>query len=334
MSAKGEATETAVKEKSSVKKVLGIIVNVFLWIFVVFCALITILTFTQTAGSHNVPAVGNKMIVAVKTDSMKPQDGDNYEVAGFDKGDIIIVRQIDEAEALTLKVGDVISYDYKDLDGDGNIDMNTHRIVQVLQDETGKIIGYTTKGDNVPMVDNDPVLPRSVVGRYEGKKIPWVGNVLLFLQTRLGFGLVIVLPLVIFFVVELILFIRKFIQMKNAGKKQITEADEELIRQRAIEEYIRKQQEQAGGQAEAVKEEVKAVTEEAEAVKKEVEADLSEAKEAVSETVSEAEKQAEEAVSEVKEKVDETVEKVAETAEQVTETAEKVKDAVTPDKAE
>ena len=64
-----------------------------------------------------------------------------------------------------------------------------------------------------------------------------------FLQSSLGFGLCILLPLALFFVYELVIFIRTVLSLKNEGKKVISAEDEEMIKQRAIEEYLRRQQE-------------------------------------------------------------------------------------------
>ncbi|MBS1455990.1 MAG: signal peptidase I, partial [Clostridia bacterium] len=74
------------------------------------------------------------------------------------------------------------------------------------------------------------------------KKIGGIGAVLTGLRKPVVFGLCIVLPLAAFFVYELIIFIKTVVSVKNDGKKMISQADEELIKQRAIEEYIKKQQ--------------------------------------------------------------------------------------------
>ena len=70
-----------------------------------------------------------------------------------------------------------------------------------------------------------------------------------FLGSQLGFGLCILLPLVAFFVYQLVIFIKTVVQVKNADKRVITAEDEELIRQRAIEEYLRQQAAAQNGQA-------------------------------------------------------------------------------------
>lgn len=256
MSKETEVKDTAQQpdkpKKSGAKKALSIIGNIILWLFVAFCVLITVLAFAQSSSSYNVPSLGGKMILNVQTDSMAPT---------FYGGDIIISTKLDETEAAALQVDDVITYSVGDLNGDNYKDLNTHRIVEVVKDESGAVIGYHTKGDNkdtnfgMDDFNNDGEIdlinPGAVVGKWEGTTIPKVGKFLSFLQTSTGFLVVIVIPLVLFFLFELIVFIRKFLAIKNEGKKTISTADEELIRQRAIEEYIRKQQEAATQQAAA-----------------------------------------------------------------------------------
>ncbi len=276
------------KQKSGARKVLGIIGNIFLWIFVAFCALITVLAFAQTSSSYNVPSIGATTILNVQTDSMFPT---------FKAGDIIIGEKVDDTEAMQLNDGDVITFAVEDLNGDGYRDLNTHRIIETVRDEGGSVTHYVTHGDNNPFGANEEVLPGAVVCRWNGTKIPGVGKFLSFLQTPTGFLVVIVIPLVIFFLFELVIFIRKFLAIKNEGKKQITQADEELIRQRAIEEYIRNQQANAAAQAEAaVKDaaaEAKKAADDAAASAQEAEKAADDAAAEVKETVTEAEEAAE-----------------------------------------
>ena len=139
-----------------------------------------------------------------------------------------------------------LDYDAGDLDGDNRRDLNSHRIIEIVQEDG--VTKYLTKGDGNQFADATPVEADNIICRWdEGKspRIKGLGKVLNFLQQPTGFLVAIVLPLVLFFLFELIMFIRKFVQLKNADKRQITAEDEELIRQKAIEEYIRSQQGEA-----------------------------------------------------------------------------------------
>lgn len=218
-------------EKGKARKVLSVIGNILIWIFIVFAIVVTILAFAAQSSSDGVPAIAGKVILTVQTDSMSPV---------FDAGDIIIGQKLTEEEKSNLKVDDIITFKAGDINGDGAVgDMNSHRIVEVGT-ENGTVF-YRTKGDNPNTnvtIDQDKVFPTDIVSKYIDVRIPKLGSFLNFLQQPTGFLLVVVLPLVLFFIYELIVFIRKFIEVKNSGKKQISAADEEEIKQKAIAEYL------------------------------------------------------------------------------------------------
>lgn len=218
--------------KSAVKKVFTVIGNVIIWLFVIFAAVVTVLTFAATSSETNVPTIAGRAILTVQTDSMSPT---------FDPGDIIIGKKLTVDEAKALKVDDVITYE-ADLDGDKKFELNSHRIVKINAKDNGGIT-YTTRGDNNPGNDQFEVTPDNVICKYTGTRIKGVGKVLGFLQTSKGFLICIVLPLVLFFIFELIKFVKKFTELKG-GKAAITAEDEERIRQAAIEEYLKSQQAQ------------------------------------------------------------------------------------------
>ena len=221
-------------EKGKARKALSVIGNILIWIFIVFAVVVTILAFAAQSSSDGVPAIAGKVILTVQTDSMSPV---------FDAGDIIIGQKLTEEEKNNLKVDDIITFKAGDINGDGvEGDMNSHRIVEV-GNENG-LVYYRTKGDNPDtniIVDQEKVYPGDIVSKYTDIRLPKLGSFLNFLQQPTGFLLVVVLPLVLFFIYELIVFIKKFIEVKNGGKKQITAADEEEIKQKAIAEYLAQQ---------------------------------------------------------------------------------------------
>lgn len=221
-------------EKSTAKKVLSVIVNILIWLFVIFSAAVTVFTFAAQSSEDGVPSIGGKAILTVNSDSMK---------GVFNKGDIIICEKLLPEEKTALKENDIITYDAGDIDGDNIRDFNTHRIVGIMK--TNGRVYYVTKGDNTLGNDKDPVAPENVIAKYTGTRYAGIGKVLAFLQTSKGFLYIIVLPLVLLFIYELIKFIRKFFETKNAGKAELTAEEEERIRKQAIEEYLRSQ----GGEA-------------------------------------------------------------------------------------
>ena len=235
------------KGHSTGKKVFSIIGNVIIWLFVIFAAVVTILTIAARSSGDGAPSIGQNVILSVKTDSMEPT---------IMQGDVIIGKKISSDEKKTLQVDDIITFDAGDLNNDGVRDLNTHRIVAVEQGENGKII-YQTKGDHNPTPDTLKVDSESVICKYSGQRIAYLGSALLFLQQPTGFLLIIVLPLIALFIYELIRFIRKFFELKG-GNSTVTAEEEERIRQQAIEDYLRSQ---GGNVAEKSEEAVSEVTE-------------------------------------------------------------------------
>lgn len=251
------------EKKCNAKKTVNLVVNIILWIFVAFCVFVTVVAVSANANAKNVPTVGGKCYLYVQSDSMnaeKPAGVPENKPEGFSKGAMIIGRYIatDDAAIDALEVGDIVTYEW-DITGDGVIsagEYNTHRITDIKRNDKGNVVSVETMGDNEEYSHgfSETVKRESLIAVYTGTKVAGVGSVMTFLGSRLGFGLCILLPLVAFFVYQLVVFIRTLLSVKNSGKKLISEADEELIRQKAIEEYLKKQQEAAkseGGNAPA-----------------------------------------------------------------------------------
>lgn len=229
-------------QKSKTKKVIGIVVNVILWLFVIFAVFVTIIAVSAGANKKGVPTVGGKCCLSVESESMnasKPDWVASDKPSGFKKGDLIIGEYIaDNASAVNnLEVGDVITFETS---VNGVVIRNSHRIIEVhyLADET--TVDYVvTQGDNNAARDGDPVYANKIIAKYTGKKIAAMGGALSFLSSKTGFGLCILLPLGLFFAYELVVFILTVVKVKNDGKKVISVEDEEMIKRKAVEEYLR-----------------------------------------------------------------------------------------------
>lgn len=305
--------DSAQTKKSNAKKVLSIIGNVLIWMFVIFAVFVTVLAFAATSSADGIPSLGNTVFSWILTDSMEPT---------FAEGDWVISRKLADTEKTTLQPMDIVSFKF-DQNKDGKREeINTHRIIEVIGE--GSNVTYVTKGDNESIADlstlssvdvitivNDGwkftdlsdkektelkpgtivkceidgqeyiqlikvvVKENNVVTSYKTKaintsntdetvvkpeqikaklnesvqRIPGLGAFLGFLMKPLGFFLVIVLPLAIFFIFELIMFIRKILQMRSSNKKEITAAQEEEIKKKAIEDFLREQQEKLNQEA-------------------------------------------------------------------------------------
>ncbi len=197
------------------KKGLHIIVNVLLWVLIVIIAFFAVVTFSRK-GSGDVMHIFGYTPMTVLSDSMSPT---------FQKDDLILVRQ---GDAAAYNEGDVISF-WTVIDNQRVI--NTHRIVSVYRE--GGIVQYTTRGDANQTNDQYLVSPADVIGGYV-LSVPLLGRVLSFLSTGTGFLIVIVLPILAFFLYQLYRFILLLIDLKRQTVIEATRAAmEELEREKA-----------------------------------------------------------------------------------------------------
>ena len=208
------------------KKVVGIVINVILWLFVVFAALTTVVVFTGTSNN----GVGNLfgyMPFSIQTQSMEPT---------IKAGDVVIGKEVDFN---TLKEGDIITY-WTTVDEQKIL--NTHRITKVISNGKGSVPSFKTKGDNNQIEDEDTVAAADIVAKYNSK-ISGLGKAVDFLETQKGFFICIVLPLILFFLYQLYHFIKVIVTVKqeNAG---LSKEDEEELKKKAVEEYLAKQKEE------------------------------------------------------------------------------------------
>lgn len=136
-----------------------------------------------------------------------------------------------------------------------------------------KILGYITSGDNKSiyykngdtngeLIDSsntnliDRYIPRvsDVVGVWNGKKISHLGDVITWVKQPTNFFFVIILPLMLLFAYNVWTVIKYVIEIKTqkARKQALEEAkangisleEEEEIKRKAIEEYIKKMNDQ------------------------------------------------------------------------------------------
>ena len=238
------------------KKVLSIIFDVLAWVLLIFAVLITVLVF-GSAKNNGVPTLLGYMPLSVQSDSMSPT---------FKQGDLILVKKVDDL--YSLKEGDVISY-YTIIQGQRVI--NTHRISEVKETDDTKT--FITKGDNNVVDDEDPVTPSDILGKWTNKKIPGLGKFFGFITTKTGFFVCVLIPIAIFFIFELYKFIAVLIETRQI---KLSEEDEEEIKRKAVEEYLKGKEEEA--KAETVEKTEEATVEE-----------VAEASEAATEAVEEGE---------------------------------------------
>ena len=215
------------------KKVLKIVVDVLSWIILAIALLVTILVFSS-GRNNGVANLFGFIPMSVESDSMKPT---------FSQGDLIICREVDDV--MQLQENDVITF-WTIIEGKKV--RNTHRIVAV--NDAGSTRSFVTRGDNNPLDDETPVYGGDIIGKWTNTRLVGLGAVMNFLRTKTGFFICILIPMAIFFLIELYKFIVTLIEVKSS---KAPELDEEEIKRRAIEEYLAAQKQNGGedGSAEA-----------------------------------------------------------------------------------
>lgn len=222
-----------------VKKALEVISDILLVLILIVAIVITVMTFTSKNSDVGVGNVFGYTPFTIKSDSMAPT---------FKTGDMIICKEVKNVN--DLEVGDVITYSTVMTDADGRRvrDNNTHRITEIVYNESdGTINHFVTQGDAMKMEDPVPVTPDDILAKQvnsgEGKtglKIAGLGHALDFLQSRTGFMICIIIPLALFFIWQIYKLIMMFMESKAE------EIDEETKR-KAIEEYLAKQEAEKEG---------------------------------------------------------------------------------------
>ncbi|MDD3340205.1 MAG: signal peptidase I [Lachnospiraceae bacterium] len=224
-----------------VKRIGVVLVSVLLWCVILLAALYAF-TILATRDNANVTNIAGFTPMVVQTDSMAPE---------FYAGDLIFVKKCDPA---TLKVGDVVTF-HTIIDNE--YALNTHRIASI--DESNSVRSYTTKGDNNEIEDTHMISDGDIVGVYVGH-LPKFGKVMDFLSDSVGFMLIIVLPMLLFFIYQVYHLIMVSVNLKKAVALETAEA--KIDQQDADSEAARKAKQEAEemlAQAQRIREEAEAM---------------------------------------------------------------------------
>ena len=247
------------------KKTGTIVISVLLWVIILVAALYAFTTMA-TRDNQNVSDIMGYTPLVVKSDSMAPT---------FRAGDLIFIKKCDTS---TLKEGDIICF-HTIIDNE--YALNTHRIQKI--EASGDARSYTTLGDNNHGVtDTHIISDGDIVGKYVGH-LKNAGKVMDFLSSSIGFLVVIVLPMLLFFIYQVYNLIMISIRLKKAVAVE-TAKEEALALEKAAQAAAAENkaaEDKAADEAEAAKaalEEAKRLREEAEAIRAKAEKELAEAK--------------------------------------------------------
>lgn len=195
----------------AIKRVGTIIISVLLWLVILVAALYAFTTMA-TKDNQNVANLFGYTPLVVESNSMSPT---------FKKDDLIFVKKCDTSK---LEEGDIICF-HTIIDNE--YALNTHRIQSIAENSEAR--SYTTVGDNNNGVaDQHIISDGDIVGKYVGH-ISGAGKLMNFLSSSTGFLLVIVLPMLIFFIYQVYNLIMISIRLKKAvaveNAKEQTEAE-------------------------------------------------------------------------------------------------------------
>lgn len=182
---------------NAVKRGTEIFISVVLWAVILLAALFAFTTLA-TKDTNQVASLAGYTPLTVASDSMSPT---------FRAGDLIIIRKCDPE---TLKEGDIVTF-HTIINNE--FALNTHRITEIQ--DLGGTRNYVTKGDNNELADIHMIADGDIVGKYVCH-LAGFGKVMSFLSSSLGFLLVIVLPLLIFFIYQVYHLITVSIDLKKA----------------------------------------------------------------------------------------------------------------------
>lgn len=205
------AAQPEEKEKPNiVLSVLGILLCVILVPILALNVVLIVQGFTQDASV--MPNIAGKFPLMVQSGSMSPT---------IEVGDLIIVQAPEKGQ--TFGVDDVVTF----WDGAPGGPLVTHRIVEITTDDDGKT-AYRTKGDANSAQDGTLIYDKDIVGTYV-MRIPFLGDVAMFMQTIPGLIVCVILPLALFIVYDVI----RRRKLSKSEQEETAALMEELERLRA-----------------------------------------------------------------------------------------------------
>ncbi len=178
------------------KKVIRKIFDVFKIIILILLILFALFTVYQKVFPNN-PSVFGFRTYSIITSSMEPV---------LHRGDVILVQ---EKKADSYEVGDIITF--KGTSGDLKGKIVTHKIVGI-KPENGRNIFYT-KG--IQNISEDPaVYEEEILGKYI-YKFRFFSLIEKIMDTKIGFVLIIIIPLIYIYFYEIRDIIRDIRKIKD-----------------------------------------------------------------------------------------------------------------------
>lgn len=177
-------------KKAKRREVIVEVISSFLTLFFIGCVGVGI----YSKVNKDFFPIGNTTGLVIKTNSMEKANKANTYISSnnltnqFSAYDLIFVNKIQSEE--DIKIYDVVVFKYQNI-------LIAHRIIEIVPDVNGKT-RYITRGDANSVSDNILLTFNDIMGVYTNQKIPFVGYVVLFLQSPYSLIVLLVLLAYIF----------------------------------------------------------------------------------------------------------------------------------------
>ena len=239
------------KDKKPVSKKKRILNGIFLGVQIalVVVAIVITLVMILNPKSDEVSSVGVKLL-PVLSGSM---DGDRKD--SFPKGSLVVATTPKNGGE-DLKVGDIVTFAMLEEESNQMI-LVTHRIIEVVEIEPG-LVKYRTQGDANPLPDSTLKLPGDIKAVY-AFHINGLGAALTWVRDGYHFIYVIIIPLGLLLIYNIYLVAQIVVEGKmkrakaaaaeSAKQAALASIDEEEIKRKAIEEYLKSQAATTGDDA-------------------------------------------------------------------------------------
>ncbi len=174
----GKKAPTAHTKRETVRKVLSILIIVALVLMIpVFIYNSIFLVKKATAKDNKPPAMLGYVSQYIPSDEFEPFN--------MKKGDLILIKKVDPAD---VQVGDIISF-MKNAKDDTIV---IQKVDKILTNSNGELVGWEILDFNG---FKSQVLINSLVGEYNGNRIPVIGGIANFMGTPWGIAICLIVPL-------------------------------------------------------------------------------------------------------------------------------------------
>ncbi len=216
------------KTNKKVKKVLNIVSNVVLYMFIIVCILgviITIMSKKDEDGTATMFGIQMRSVISPSMEECELTDVSKFEIKSIRTKAIVFISVVPEDETAknefykSLKEGDVLTFKYTYI----TQEVITHRIIDIKENGVG---GYIIQlaGDNKNVEDgvliqtintSDTASTNYVIGKVVGQSYAF-GVFIWALSTPVGLICIVILPSLIIVVIEII----RIVNIVMAGKKK------------------------------------------------------------------------------------------------------------------